>query len=141
MRVTLPRLGFTAAINARKRLVFPEPFGELEAFQTSGGTSTLPQSLLGKVTSLDYKTIRYRGHCAQIRLLVELGLCDALPRKFPDGCVTPRRMLADLLEEKLDLPGGDALARHGGLQGFAHQFPFLFCFFYLLFRLYPSLQR
>src|SRR5688572_25494033 len=33
-------------------------FPPLEAFQTSGGTSTLPDTFLGKVKHLDYKTIR-----------------------------------------------------------------------------------
>src|SRR5918998_5682079 len=32
-----------------ERLSFPAPFEELEAFQTSGGTSTLPETFLGRV--------------------------------------------------------------------------------------------
>ena len=40
-----------------------EGFPPLEAFQTSGGTSTLPDTFLGKIKQLDYKTIRYAGHC------------------------------------------------------------------------------
>ncbi len=90
-------------------LRFPPPFGELEAFQTSGGTSTLPASLLGRVRNLDYKTIRYPGHCAQIRLLMDLGLCDLTPRRLGDLEVVPREVLASLLEEKLDLPGTDVV--------------------------------
>src|SRR3954464_9323454 len=38
-----------------ERLEFPAPFGEMEAFQTSGGTSTLPENFLGRVRELDYK--------------------------------------------------------------------------------------
>ena len=38
-------------------------FPALEAFQTSGGTSTLPDTFLGNIRELDYKTIRYAGHC------------------------------------------------------------------------------
>jgi lysine 6-dehydrogenase len=37
-----------------EELTFPEPFGKLEAFNTSGGTSTLPHTYLGKVNELDY---------------------------------------------------------------------------------------
>src|SRR2546423_12301314 len=37
-----------------ERLKFPKPFDELEAFQTSGGTSTLPETFLGRVRDLDY---------------------------------------------------------------------------------------
>jgi lysine 6-dehydrogenase len=103
------RVKTVPALSELETLNFPPPYGELEAFQTGGGTSTLPRTLAGKVANLDYKTIRYRGHCAQIRLLVELGLCDAVPRNFPDGKVAPRQMLARLLEEKLDLSGGDVV--------------------------------
>ncbi|MBC8108705.1 MAG: saccharopine dehydrogenase NADP-binding domain-containing protein [Anaerolineae bacterium] len=35
---------------------------EYEAFNTSGGVGTLCETLAGKVRSLNYKTIRYRGH-------------------------------------------------------------------------------
>jgi len=35
---------------------------DYEAFNTSGGVGTLAETLAGKVRSLDYKTIRYRGH-------------------------------------------------------------------------------
>ena len=35
---------------------------DYEAFNTSGGVGTLAQTLAGKVRTLDYKTIRYRGH-------------------------------------------------------------------------------
>jgi len=90
-------------------LHFPPPFGEMEAFQTSGGTSTLPQTLLGHVRNLDYKTIRYPGHCTRIRLLHELGLCDSEPRIINGQKVVPRELLATLLEEKLHLPGTDAV--------------------------------
>lgn len=35
---------------------------DYEAFNTSGGVGTLSQTLAGQVRSLNYKTIRYRGH-------------------------------------------------------------------------------
>ncbi|MCK9997332.1 MAG: saccharopine dehydrogenase NADP-binding domain-containing protein [Candidatus Krumholzibacteria bacterium] len=103
------RLHTVPSLTELETLVFPEPFGELEAFQTSGGTSTLPKTLAGRVPNLDYKTIRYKGHCAQFRLLTELGLCESAPRKFRDGEVSPREVLATLLQEKLDLPGQDVV--------------------------------
>jgi saccharopine dehydrogenase-like NADP-dependent oxidoreductase len=40
-----------------------------EAFNTSGGLGTLCETLEGKVDELDYKTVRYPGHCEHIRLL------------------------------------------------------------------------
>lgn len=48
---------------------------EYECFNTSGGIGTLCDTLMGKVENLNYKTIRYPGHCAIAKLLVnELGL-------------------------------------------------------------------
>jgi saccharopine dehydrogenase-like NADP-dependent oxidoreductase len=41
-----------------------------EAFNTSGGLGSLAQSFGSSCESMDYKTIRYPGHCAQMRLLM-----------------------------------------------------------------------
>jgi len=103
------RLKTVPSLSELETLVFPDPYGELEAFQTSGGISTLPLTLAGRVPNLDYKTIRFKGHCAQFRLLAELGLCDSTPREFRDGKVAPCEVLASLMEEKLDLPGEDVV--------------------------------
>ena len=113
------RLHTVPSLSELETLVFPEPFGELEAFQTSGGTSTLPKTLAGRVPNLDYKTIRYKGHCAQFRLLAELGLCESVPRQFRDGKVAPREVLASLLQEKLDLPGQDVVLLLAEAEGWA----------------------
>jgi saccharopine dehydrogenase-like NADP-dependent oxidoreductase len=46
-----------------------------EAFNTSGGLGTLCETLDGQVRSLNYKTIRYPGHCDLMRVLLnDLGL-------------------------------------------------------------------
>ncbi|WP_439499080.1 saccharopine dehydrogenase C-terminal domain-containing protein [Bosea sp. (in: a-proteobacteria)] len=48
-----------------------------EAFNTSGGLGTLCESLKGKVRTLNYRTIRYPGHCAIMKaLLQDLRLAD-----------------------------------------------------------------
>ena len=112
------RLKTVPSLSELETLTFPEPFGELEAFQTSGGTSTLPRTLDGRVPELDYKTIRYKGHCAQMRLLVDLGLCDGTPREFSGGRVSPRAMLARVMDEKLDLPGEDVVLLLATAEGF-----------------------
>lgn len=75
--------------------------GKFEAFVTSGGTSTLPRTLLGKVRHLDYKTIRYPGHCEALRLLCDLGLASTQVYRFDSGELSPRRMLTRVLEENL----------------------------------------
>ncbi|WP_422124097.1 saccharopine dehydrogenase C-terminal domain-containing protein [Planococcus sp. X10-3] len=52
-----------------------EEFGELEAFHTSGGTSTLTDTF-SDVDNLEYKTLRYKGHAEKFQLLVDLGFTD-----------------------------------------------------------------
>jgi saccharopine dehydrogenase-like NADP-dependent oxidoreductase len=48
-----------------------------EAFNTSGGLGTLCETLAGKVRQLNYRTIRYPGHCAIMKaLLNDLRLRD-----------------------------------------------------------------
>lgn len=44
---------------------------EYEAFNTSGGLGTLCETLEGRVRNLDYKSIRYPGHCAIMKLLLD----------------------------------------------------------------------
>jgi len=41
-----------------------------EAFNTSGGLGSLADTYGSKVQVMDYKTIRYPGHCGQMRLLM-----------------------------------------------------------------------
>ncbi|MBU1675957.1 saccharopine dehydrogenase NADP-binding domain-containing protein, partial [bacterium] len=74
-------------------LAFPG-FGELEAFQTSGGVSTLPVTLAGKVRDIDYKTIRYPGHRDRIKLLMDLGLTSSETVTAGGAAVRPRDVLA-----------------------------------------------
>lgn len=89
---------------------FPEPFGELEAFLTSGGLSTLPRSLAHKVENMDYKTVRYPGHGALMRSFYELGLFSRELRTLSDGReVRPRDVLAKLIEETCSYQEADAV--------------------------------
>ncbi len=41
-----------------------------EAFNTSGGLGSLAETFDGQVNTMNYKTIRYPGHCEQMRLLM-----------------------------------------------------------------------
>ncbi|MCA3041382.1 MAG: saccharopine dehydrogenase NADP-binding domain-containing protein [Rhodocyclaceae bacterium] len=48
---------------------------DYEAFNTSGGLGTLCETLEGKVQNLNYKTVRYPGHCEIMKILLnDLGL-------------------------------------------------------------------
>jgi len=44
---------------------------EYEAFNTSGGLGTLCRTLLGRAENLDYKSIRYPGHCRLVKFLLQ----------------------------------------------------------------------
>ncbi|PWJ58235.1 saccharopine dehydrogenase-like NADP-dependent oxidoreductase [Dyadobacter jejuensis] len=43
---------------------------EFEAFSTSGGLGTMCESFEGQVDTLNYKTIRYPGHCRLMRFML-----------------------------------------------------------------------
>lgn len=61
-----------------------------EAFNTSGGLGSLCDSLLGRVRELNYRSIRYPGHAAIMKaLLQDLRLCER------------RDLLKDILEHAL----------------------------------------
>lgn len=80
-------------------------FPALEAFQTSGGTSTLPETFLGKIKELDYKTIRYAGHCEKFKAMIDLGLCSSDEIRFENIKAKPRAVLSALLQK--NLPSGE----------------------------------
>jgi lysine 6-dehydrogenase len=82
-------------------------FPPLEAFQTSGGTSTLPDTFLGKVKELDYKTIRYAGHCEKFRTMIDLGLCSSDEIVADYQKVIPRKVFGELLSRNLPADGPD----------------------------------
>ena len=77
-----------------EEIIFPKPFGKLEAFNTSGGCSTLPYTYRDKIGYLDYKTIRYPGHCEKFIPLLK---------------IQPREKLIDYLKNILPYNGKDAV--------------------------------
>ena len=84
-----------------------EGFPPLEAFQTSGGTSTLPDTFLGRIRELDYKTIRYAGHCEKFKTMIDLGLCSSDEIMVDFQKVTPRKVFGELLQKHLPADGPD----------------------------------
>ncbi len=77
-----------------------EGFPELEAFHTSGGTSTLPETFQGHVGECFEKTLRYPGHVRMLRSLYDLGLFSSDKRNLGGADVAPRQMMSRLFEEK-----------------------------------------
>jgi lysine 6-dehydrogenase len=53
------------------------------------------------VQHLDYKTIRYPGHCDAIHMLKELGMMSKEAVETASGPVVPRDLLFKLLSDKL----------------------------------------
>lgn len=72
----------------------------LDAFHTSGGTSTLPETFSGKVGECFEKTLRYQGHIQLIRGLYDLGLFSSEKRKVNGVELSPRAMTTSLFLEK-----------------------------------------
>jgi saccharopine dehydrogenase-like NADP-dependent oxidoreductase len=69
-----------------------------EAFNTSGGLGTLCETLAGQVENLNYKTIRYPGHCELMKFLCqELQLCDR------------RDLFLDVLEHAVPITAQDVV--------------------------------
>ncbi len=92
------------ALAGEETVEFP-PLGTLEAFCTSGGLGTAPETLAGRLAVLEYRTLRWPGHLAKIRSFAELGLLEERP--VPDGrggTVRPRDLLLRLLAPLLDHP-------------------------------------
>lgn len=91
--------------------------GGLEAFHTSGGSSTLPLTYAGKVKTLEYKTLRYPGHAKLVRALFELGLDGEEPVNVDGRLVIPRRLLESLITKNLAGDGRDLVILYGEFTG------------------------
>lgn len=69
----------------------------LEAFHTSGGISTLTDSLASKVRNMDYKTIRYAGHCNIMQAFKQVGLFS----EESEHAIVPREFTQHMLQKNL----------------------------------------
>jgi len=88
---------------------FPEPFGIMEAFTTSGGCSSLPFTYKNDIDYLDYKTIRYPGHLNQIKPLFDLGLDSIHKIKINGSMIKPRDLFIHLLNNTMPTKGRDVV--------------------------------
>ena len=78
------------ALSERESTTFPSPVGELEAFHTAGGLSTMAFRYEGKISSMEYKTLRYPGHAHIMEAIRELGLLELEPVDVKGMKVIPR---------------------------------------------------
>ncbi|MEI6737875.1 MAG: saccharopine dehydrogenase C-terminal domain-containing protein [Pseudomonadota bacterium] len=71
---------------------------DYEAFNTSGGLGTLCETLEGRVQNLNYKTVRYPGHCEIMKILLnDLGLSKR------------RELLKDVMETAIPITFQDVV--------------------------------
>ncbi len=84
---------------------FPPPFGKLEAFTTSGGTSTSPWTFNGKLRVLQNKTLRYPGSYVQLKTMHDLGLFSDKEIDIGGVKIVPRRVLQAVFEPMVTFPG------------------------------------
>ena len=93
-------------------LTEPEPFhmdgfAPLVAFQTSGGTSTLPETFEGRVGECFEKTLRYPGHYDLLCELKELGLFSSEKMRVGNAEIAPRALMSKVFEGKFASKGPD----------------------------------
>lgn len=101
------RIKMVPSMTDVEELEFPRPFGLLEAFNTSGGTSTLPRTYENKISYLDYKTIRYPGHCHIMKAMLDLGFANEEKMNFGDRLFTKRQVFEQILSPPLQYDSKD----------------------------------
>jgi len=82
----------------------PKELGPLECFLTSGGTSLAPRDYEGKLETYEYKTIRYRGHFAKLRPVIDLGFLSLEPVAVGRARVVPRDVFHAVVGPMLEDP-------------------------------------
>lgn len=103
------KIVYKKSMTELEKITFPKPFGDMEAFITSGGCSTLPYTFRYIIKYLDYKTIRYPSHCEKFKLLLELGLGYDKPIKINRVKINPREILVKFLEKLIPTTGEDVV--------------------------------
>lgn len=93
------------ALSEREPVAF-DTIGELEAFHTAGGLSTIGFRYEGKIPTMEYKTLRYPGHAHIMEAIRELGLLDLEPLDVKGTKVVPRDVAIAAMGPKLRKPGG-----------------------------------
>src|SRR5687768_14792511 len=97
------------ALSEREAVDFPSPIGELEAFHTAGGLSTMAFRYEGKIPEMEYKTLRYPGHAQIMETIRDLGLLDVDPVEVKGLKVAPRDVFVAAVGPKLTKPKGKDL--------------------------------
>ena len=97
------------ALSEREPVRFEAPVGELEAFHTAGGLSTMAFRYEGKIPTMEYKTLRYPGHAQIMEAIRELGFLDLEPIDVKGVRVVPRDVAVAAMGPRLTKPKGKDL--------------------------------
>jgi lysine 6-dehydrogenase len=83
--------------------------GELEAFHTAGGLSTMAFRYEGQIPTMEYKTLRYPGHAEIMEAIRELGFLGLDPVEVKGVPVVPRDLALAVMGPRLRKPQGKDL--------------------------------
>jgi lysine 6-dehydrogenase len=97
------------ALSEIEPVQFEAPVGELEAFHTAGGLSTMAFRYEGKIPTMEYKTLRYPGHAKIMEAIRELGLLELEPVDVKGVKVAPRDVAVATMGPRLTKPKGKDL--------------------------------
>lgn len=96
--------------------------GRMEAFTTSGGTSTAPYTFKDKVRNYEYKTIRHPGHADLMKIYRDFGLWSEETIEVKGQNVRPKDVfcavfgpkLAEFVDQDLCVVRGVGVGHRGG---------------------------
>jgi lysine 6-dehydrogenase len=106
------------ALSEREAVMFAAPVGELEAFHTAGGLSTMASRYEGQIPTMEYKTLRYPGHAQIMEAIRDLGLIDSALLDVKGSMVSPRDVAVAAMTPHLKKPAGrDLVALRVSVEG------------------------
>ena len=83
--------------------------GELEAFHTAGGLSTMGERYEGRIPTMEYKTLRYPGHARLMEAVRALGFLELDPVEVKGQRVVPRDLAVAVMGPRLRKPAAPDL--------------------------------
>jgi lysine 6-dehydrogenase len=111
------RLTGVRALSELEPVYFEEPLGELEAFHTAGGLSTMVYRYADTIPTMEYKTLRYPGHARIMESIRDLDLLSMEPVEVKGQQVVPRDVFVRVAGQKLHKRKPDLVALRVVVQG------------------------
>lgn len=108
------------ALSELETVAFDAPVGDLEAFHTAGGLSTMVYRYAGTIPVMEYKTLRYPGHAAIMHSIRELGLLDTVPVDVKGQSIVPRDVFVKVAGDRLRKGKPDLVALRVVVTGLQH---------------------